>query len=203
MESKEQLDRLLKHIDIDNGFFVEAGAHDGVEWSWTLELEKSRGWTGILVEPSVVGCEACIKNRPHSLVVHGALVSDVYPLKDAYGDFDGSPMASVGGWRRGGVEPLVKAPAFTLTSVLEKYNASRVDLFCLDVEGYEWNVLKGLDFNRWRPTFILVEMYDNRSADINGLLLSRGYAQIENITDYNWKNNPSWDGTHNDFLYKC
>ena len=35
-----------------NGFFIEAGAHDGVDISNTLYLEKQLGWTGILVEPN-------------------------------------------------------------------------------------------------------------------------------------------------------
>jgi hypothetical protein len=34
------------------GFFIEAGAHNGVEASNTLYLEKKLGWTGILVEPN-------------------------------------------------------------------------------------------------------------------------------------------------------
>jgi hypothetical protein len=34
------------------GFFIEAGAHDGVEASNTLYFEKKMGWTGLLVEPN-------------------------------------------------------------------------------------------------------------------------------------------------------
>ena len=35
-----------------DGFFIEAGAHDGVEASNTLYLEKKMGWKGLLVEPN-------------------------------------------------------------------------------------------------------------------------------------------------------
>ena len=35
-----------------DGFFIEAGAHDGVEASNTLYLEKKMGWRGLLVEPN-------------------------------------------------------------------------------------------------------------------------------------------------------
>ncbi len=34
------------------GFFIEAGAHNGHDISNTLYLEKTLGWTGILVEPN-------------------------------------------------------------------------------------------------------------------------------------------------------
>ena len=35
-----------------DGFFVEAGAHNGVEASNTLYFEKKMGWKGLLVEPN-------------------------------------------------------------------------------------------------------------------------------------------------------
>ena len=34
------------------GFFIEAGAYNGVELSNTLYFEKNLGWTGLLVEPN-------------------------------------------------------------------------------------------------------------------------------------------------------
>ena len=36
----------------NSGFFVEAGAWDGVYLSNTLFLERQRNWTGILIEPN-------------------------------------------------------------------------------------------------------------------------------------------------------
>jgi hypothetical protein len=47
--------------------------------------------------------------------------------------------------------------AATLTSVLDKYGFGAIDFLSLDVEGYELGVLKGLDFDRYRPSFMLVE----------------------------------------------
>src|SRR5438270_7132790 len=38
-------------IDRDDGYFVEAGAHDGFTQSNTYWLERFRGWRGLLVEP--------------------------------------------------------------------------------------------------------------------------------------------------------
>ena len=41
-----ELDRKIEqYIDIDNGYFVELGANDGVSQSNTLYFEKSRAWT--------------------------------------------------------------------------------------------------------------------------------------------------------------
>jgi hypothetical protein len=56
-------DRILLHLlntselnaraAAERGVFVEAGAYDGETWSNTLYLERYKGWTGLLIEPSV------------------------------------------------------------------------------------------------------------------------------------------------------
>ena len=39
-------------------------------------------------------------------------------------------------------------------------NFDKIDFFSLDVEGYEMEVLKGIDFTKHTPTFILIEIYE-------------------------------------------
>lgn len=50
----------------------------------------------------------------------------------------------------------------TLTSILDEHLASgrQIDLLSVDVEGHDMNVLQGLDFERYRPRVILVELHD-------------------------------------------
>ena len=54
-------------IDLTNaktdGYFVEAGAADGIRWSNTYVLEKHLNWQGICVEPIDGLYELLIKNR--------------------------------------------------------------------------------------------------------------------------------------------
>jgi hypothetical protein len=57
-------EKLSKIIDIEGGFFFEAGANDGVRQSNTLYFEESRGWRGILVEPIPNRFLDCVVNRP-------------------------------------------------------------------------------------------------------------------------------------------
>ncbi len=59
----------------DPGFFVEAGAYDGITFSNTYLLE-SLGWRRMLVEPHPRQFELCKANRPGSSVVHAALGPD-------------------------------------------------------------------------------------------------------------------------------
>ena len=56
-----------------------------------------------------------------------------------------------------GSEMCIRDSVRALSSLLDEHRLGAVDLFSLDVEGYEVEVLRGLDFSRHAPRFILVE----------------------------------------------
>ena len=71
-------------------------------------------------------------------------------------------------------------PARTLTEILEDYFLNqencRIDLFVLDVEEHELDVLKGLDFSKYYPENILVECHtENHKENIDKYLVAKGY----------------------------
>ena len=70
----------------------------------------------------------------------------------------------------------VQVPARTLGSVLTEAAAPHdFDLLSLDVEGYEAQVLRGLDLQTWRPRFICIEVRDRGAV---GPLLAKHYDEI-------------------------
>ena len=192
------LDEIINNRD---GFFIELGANDGLEQSNTAFFEFHRGWTGLLIEPSLDKYTQCVTNRKSSLVVHGACVSDTYEGSTVLGDFDGSLMSSISG-KRLGRSSSVSVPAFTLSKLLERFNGCEIDLLSLDTEGYEMEVLKGLDIQRNSPKYMIIEIYWKDFDDISEFLSSNGYRLYSSITNYNPRDNPQWDGTHNDYLFE-
>lgn len=89
-------------------------------------------------------------------------------------------MSSVGGARLG-QNSLVRVPATTLSALLAKHHVTRVDFLSLDVEGYELEVLKGLNFTRWQPSFMCIEIYKQDLAAIKAYLHKRGYRLVVNL----------------------
>jgi FkbM family methyltransferase len=168
-----EMDRKLDAIlDRDGGFFVEAGGHDGYTQSNTYYLERVRHWRGMLVEPMPEMAAQARRNRPASHVFQCALVPLGHPEESVemeFGDLfstvrKGSPEEEswvrnglLLGWRDHRVE---RVPARALSSLLDELGVPEVDLLSLDVEGYEPQALRGLDFNRHAPRWILVEMHD-------------------------------------------
>jgi FkbM family methyltransferase len=192
------LKKMLEIVDFTNGFYIECGANDGISQSYTYELEK-RNWKGILIEPSIYAFNKCIENRsPNNIFVNCALGSKDGKVS---GDFYGSLMSSVDGIRLNN-DNLIEVEIKKLTTILEEYEINKIDLFSLDVEGYELEVLKGLDLIKYKPTYLIIEIYSKDYNEIVKYLSSFDYELIEGLTNYNKIDNPNWDETHNDYIFK-
>ncbi len=197
--------KLERYLNFKRGFFIEAGANNGYSQSNTYFLEKRRGWCGILIEGIPELCEQCKKVRRRSLVINCALVSSDFREPTVTMHYahlmsvvDGSLKTKEdqdSHLRRGiDLQELdesysIDVPARTLESILDDIPAlPRIDFFSLDVEGYELNVLRGLNLFKYRPTFILVEarFFEEVSAFLEG----QKYELVEKMSVH-------------DYLYGC
>jgi hypothetical protein len=66
-------------------------------------------------------------------------------------------------------------------SVLDRHRVSHIDLFHVDAESYDYQVIRQIDFERFRPRLILYEHCALKAGDLHAAraLLSRnGYDLI-------------------------
>lgn len=180
---------LLETINYKDGFFVECGGNDGLMVDPTYYLEKFRSWKGIIVEPLPKMVQHCKNNRPNSVIVEAALVSNDFH-ESSIKIIDCNAMSvtpfttyDIQSWVKKGesaqsmisIERIV--PARTLDSVLEEVSPhSQVDLLVIDVEGSEENVLRGFNIERYQPKFILVEIHTPELKTAIETLLGTGYV---------------------------
>jgi FkbM family methyltransferase len=191
-------------IQKTGGFFIELGANDGITQSNTAYFEFYRGWKGLLIEPSFDKYQQCCKNRPNSIVKNYACVSNEYDKDTIDGDFYGGLMASVGGSRLNSSESnLVSVPTITLEKLLDTYlgQGKIIDLLSLDTEGYELPILNGLNLCKYRPRYMLIEIYEKDYNEIVDFLTTHKYVLHSNFSNYSLSTKPDWDGTHNDYLF--
>jgi len=45
----------------------------------------------------------------------------------------------------------------TFNSLMKKYNVERINILQIDTEGYDYDIIKLIDFDRFRPDLILLE----------------------------------------------
>lgn len=179
------------------GFFIELGAHNGEFFSNTLFLEESRGWNGVLIEPSPKFFD-CEKRRKVKCF-HCACINDEN-ITSLEGKFIGSPMDALNiSKARPKGKNIVNMR--TLSSILKECNyQGKIDFMSLDVEGVEIEVLEGM--NSYRPEYILIETFGMSANQLNQWMTEHGYTFVDIITDFNNpKKHPRWDGTHQDFLW--
>lgn len=193
--------KLIRYLNFSDGYFVEAGANDGKKQSNTLYFEKYHNWRGLLVEPIPHLAKKCKINRPSAIIENCALVSFNYPkkhIKMRYCDL----MSAVKGAMKSEKEEInhinngsriqnlktyeIKVPASTLNSILAKHLVANIDFLSLDVEGFEAEVLKGIDFERYKPKYMLIE---SRYKEEIESIISPLYKEISKLT-------------HHDVLYK-
>jgi FkbM family methyltransferase len=204
-------DMFIHHIFGEDyiGYFVEAGATDGIQNSCTKFLESVLGWKGVLVEPTSKFID-CQKNRPLSHCFNCCLGKNNQNIE--FVEFEDHELScptqyvdrqqSIFG--KDHLSPAKQKRFFieqkTLKSIFEEVEAPRViDYLALDVEGSELDVLLGIDFGQRQINIISTE--GNLCYE---LLLDLGYKQVTNPFDKSHeRNGHAWDywWVHSDFFH--
>jgi FkbM family methyltransferase len=68
--------------------------------------------------------------------------------------------------------------------LLKDAKVDKIDFLSIDVEGYELDVLRGLDMNKFRPDAILLENYLHDSS-YHDFMSEKGYALVH-VIEYNY-----------------
>jgi FkbM family methyltransferase len=171
-----------------NGFFVEAGACDGVYLSNTFLLEKIYGWKGICCEPNIQYYEMLQINR--NCIFDNRVLYDsdhheieFYPSGENGGTYEdfAAESARLEQRVRVGSYP---ARTVSLNTLLERSDApSTIDYISLDTEGSELKILKDLNYDQWDVRIFSVEhnsgvggrVDDSYLNEIREFLASKGY----------------------------
>jgi FkbM family methyltransferase len=189
-----RLDALLagrKH-----GFYIDVGAWQPVQDSVTKYF-YDRGWRGVNVEPHPGWAEVLRRERPRDVTLQVA-------LGDAPGEqtltvigrtglstFDAALADQAEGWIKENrpqpaVVERVTVPVVTLAQVCREHvpPGAEIDFLKVDVEGWEERVLRGGDWERFRPRIVVVEAVAPLS-DVpaweawDEFVRERGYAFLE------------------------
>ncbi len=163
--------------ECDGLFFIQIGANDGVIHDPIYRYVVQDDWQGILVEPVRYYYDRLKENYHHqaNLIFENVAISDCDEKRDFYYIQEG--VEHLPGWSRGlgsfyrdvllkhkrvipDIEQYIvhrKVQCISLTSLLAKHRVGSVDLLMMDTEGYDFELLKQVDFSRIMPKVIVYE----------------------------------------------
>jgi FkbM family methyltransferase len=169
----QYIDGLLKQLE--GGFFIEAGAFEGEALSNTLFFEKSRKWTGLLIEPLPDQFENVLSKNRNVFAIN-ACISGGKPFVAKFKVCH--VLSGIADKMSANHQQRVKnecknaknifVPCFSLSTILAAINVTKVDYFSLDVEGAEWDIIKDLRFDKIPITALTVEY--NGAEDVGTII---------------------------------
>jgi len=163
------------------GYFVDVGAYDGIQTSNTYFFEKFLNWSGICIEANSTVFNKLVNNRNSK------------NIELAVTDYTGE--CNFSGFEVNKNGQLVKCD--TLYNILKDNDCPKViDYLSLDIEGYEYIVLKDFNFGEYHINTITVEhnLYSDgpdRKEKIYNLLSTKGFIRVVEDAPC-LDNNPQW-----------
>jgi FkbM family methyltransferase len=170
--------------EVQNGFYIDVGASHPSEGNVT-KVFYDLGWCGINIEPAESTYRLLSEQRPRDINIRVCAGA-----KDGFDEFDFYPHLN------DGVNPIsdhlrtlqgatVTAilPVISLDTVIAEHSWGRTIHFLkIDVEGYERQVLEGINLAAHRPWIIVVEAtlpHTRIRSDHqwNDILFSAGYQE--------------------------
>lgn len=171
--------------DRRNGVFVEIGAGDGIDESVSALLEAQYDWTGLLIEPNPALHDNINKSRCAKLAPYA-----IFNCENATMDFIVvAPWCNSFLYEPGKEEVFADTKdievddAYILTvfpktydQIIRENNVKNVEFLSIAVNGFEFDILKTIDFANFRIPLVRVEhRYEAQHTSIFSYMVDIGY----------------------------
>jgi len=184
-EYKQDMAVILFLKDKENGYFVDLAANHWEHLSNTYALETFNKWKGVCIEPHPMYLEGLLSNRKCKIFTCAVGASDNEVVKfrfskGAQGVFGG--VVAEGMDNQGSEADDKEVASVTLTTLLDFAGAPAVmDYLSLDVEGAEFQVVKGLDHSKYTFHIVTVE---RPKQNTHHALARAGYRFVYQMTTF-------------------
>jgi len=179
----------------NGGFFIDIGAHDGVTFSNTYFLEKERQWDGICIEPipdvfdklkqnrQSININSCITQKSGAITfrrVYGynEMLSGILDLMDR----EHVEQIENDCIQTGDIYKDILIEGRNINEILNEFKVKRIDFLSIDTEGAEYEIIKTIDFNKVKISFLSIEN-NKDSIQIREMLKGKGYKCISSVND--------------------
>jgi FkbM family methyltransferase len=172
----------------NKGTYIEIGASDGVKFSNTKFFEEDMGFSGVLIEPEPQMFETLKKTRPANYLYNCAVDSSEQPVTFLVSNGPGAGWVSgiekrmsehhKQAWHQDTQRIIVNTAK--MSSLMRDSGLERVDLYSIDVEGGEYEVLSTTNWNI--PIYVIIielakgDTETEKDIKCRKLLAEKGYT---------------------------
>jgi FkbM family methyltransferase len=191
----------------ENFFFVQIGAYDGLESDPIRASVRERRWSGIFVEPQPDAFERLKRNYaniPNLIFENIAIAAcegflPLYKLRVEFAHLFHGDHRTLSSFDRehvmkhlaervdpGRALEAIQVPCLTFSGLLAKYAVQRIDLLQIDAEGYDYEILKIVEFGESKPQIIRFEhahLASTEKGECIEFLISQGYRVVTGAYD--------------------
>ena len=172
------------------GFYVDIGCYHPLEGNNTYLLFK-KGWNGINADVNSLSVNLFNKARKNDHNINIAVSNQKKRLKIYFRrkinmlNTSSKKLAKIH-FRNGFESKSIKSNSLNMIIKGSRFKKKKIDFLNIDVEGSELNVLKSLDFIKYKPKLICIEIHNheemyNKSLDylkrnkVYKFLIKKGY----------------------------
>ena len=162
-----------KLIRGEPGFYIDSGANDAELLSNTLLFDVCFGWGGLCIEPDL-RYHSGLREKRSCVVVPECISNVTQSLKF-------QPTGTSGKVQDG--ETSISIQCRNLAGMLQKYSngVAHVDLWSLDVEGYEMTVLESVAWSAVSFTALLIETFWLSARLVDRYLTERHFVKTHQL----------------------
>lgn len=178
--------------DVKKGFYIDIGANHPILHSVT-KLFYKQGWRGIHIEPNESLCAMLRFDRPTDTVLNLGVSNETGSLpfteyaNHGLSTFSEEMRRSYAHQRSAFTDTFRRydVPVRRLADIFAEQKPPHIHFMKVDVEGYEYEVLEGNDWKKYRPEMICIEA-NHIVKDWRPLLAKQGYTKVFNdgLNDY-------------------
>ncbi|MBK7560883.1 MAG: FkbM family methyltransferase [Chitinophagaceae bacterium] len=161
---------LFNRLGINQPSYLDIGANEPVSLSNTYRL-YTRGSQGVCVEPNPVLYKKLIKTRKRDICINSGVAFDenkeaayfMFPEKlhglNTFSKKEADFWEQTGNEQIGKhqVTQVLKIELIDINELMEKYFSPCPDLVSIDVEGLDFQIIKTINFDNYKPAVFCVE----------------------------------------------
>ncbi|QNM88290.1 FkbM family methyltransferase [Aliarcobacter cryaerophilus] len=180
------LKRIFEYRNINNGgFYVDVGAHHPQRFSNTYFFYK-RGWKGINIDATPFSMKLFNELRESDINLEFAVSDKQETLtyymfnEPALNSFDKELSLKRNLLEHYSILGTKNINTITLENILDKYLPKNqdIDFLSIDVEGFDFQVLKSNNWEKYKPKVVLIEIL---AKDIENMLNSEVYIYMKKL----------------------